>query len=228
MSTAQTEQGSTNKPYSYEYPRPAVTVDVVVLSFRGDALEVLLIRRGHDPFAGMWALPGGFVEMDEDLATAAARELQEETQLSGAPMTQIGAFGAPGRDPRGRTISVAYMALLSPRQREQANLRAASDAAEVAWQPLAGPPPLAFDHAQILACVRERLRSVWQVDGAAFALLGEQFTFAQAQSLYLAIMHEPLSEQLFRTRLLDGGVVEGAGADTAGTPAETVRYRRTG
>ena len=228
LSTAQTEQGSTHKPYCYEYPRPAVTVDVVVLSFPGEELEVLLIRRRHDPFAGMWALPGGFVEEDEDLVTAAARELEEETKLSGAPMVQIGAFGAPGRDPRGRTISVAYLALLSPQQRSQASLRAESDAAEVAWQPLAGLPQLAFDHRLIIDCARERLRAAWQPDGAALALLPDLFTFAQAQSLYAAVMQERLSEQLFRSKLLNSGVVEIAGAGSAHLADGNERYRRTG
>src|SRR4051794_19316530 len=96
-------------PYCYDYPRPAVTVDLVVFSLSGDELRVLLIRRKADPFAGRWALPGGFLEMDEPIADGARRELREETGLEAAgPLALIGVFGDPGRDPRGRTISLAH------------------------------------------------------------------------------------------------------------------------
>ena len=98
--------------FTYEYPRPAVTCDVVAFTMRADDLAVLLIRRKRDPFAGHWALPGGFVDRDEALGRAAARELAEETGLTGVKMDQLGAYGDPGRDPRGHTVSVAYVAFL--------------------------------------------------------------------------------------------------------------------
>ena len=125
-----------------------VTVDAVVVAQRGDAKSVLLIRRGHEPFAGSWALPGGFVDTDEHLEDAARRELHEETGLRIGDLIQIGAFGDPNRDPRGRAISVAFLAILDSEPAPQAG----DDAAEARWFPIDRPPTtLAFDHEQILA-----------------------------------------------------------------------------
>lgn len=142
------------KKYVYNYPRPAVTVDVVIVS-REKAPRVLLVRRKHDPFAGMWAIPGGFVEMDESLEESARRELREETGVEAEQLTQLRTFGDPGRDPRGRTISVVYLARV---QASQVRPQAADDAAAVGWHCLRRLPPLAFDHAAILGCVRQELR----------------------------------------------------------------------
>jgi 8-oxo-dGTP diphosphatase len=139
--------------FIYDYPRPAVTVDVVIVSDEPDP-RVLLIRRKHDPFAGMWALPGGFVEMDESLEAAARRELYEETGVQAEELDQLHTFGDPGRDPRGRTISVAYLAIVDAVKLKP---RAADDAAETGRYSLRQPPPLAFDHAEILACARRWL-----------------------------------------------------------------------
>ncbi|MBX9677656.1 MAG: NUDIX hydrolase [Gemmataceae bacterium] len=132
---------------------PAVTADVAIAS-KGTPRSILLIRRERDPFAGAWALPGGFIEMDETLEASARRELQEETGLSTRYLEQIGIFGDPGRGPRGRTISIAYLAEVDPAKIEPA---ATDDAAEVGWFSLQRPPKLAFDHAKILAAVRKRL-----------------------------------------------------------------------
>jgi 8-oxo-dGTP diphosphatase len=143
------------KPYCYEYPRPAVTVDVVIVT-RERTPRVLLIRRKHDPFEGMWAIPGGFVDMDEPLDAAARRELREETGVEVAELEQLHTFGDPGRDPRGRVIAVAYLARVKA---GDVNPAAADDAAAVGWHRLDRLPPLAFDHDQILACARRRLRA---------------------------------------------------------------------
>jgi 8-oxo-dGTP diphosphatase len=143
------------KKYCYDYPRPAVTVDIVIVS-REARPRVLLIRRKQEPYAGWWALPGGFVEMDESLADAARRELAEETGVHARDVEQLHTFGAPERDPRGRTISVVYLARVDP---AHVRPRASDDAAEVGWHSLKRPPArLAFDHAEILALVRKRLR----------------------------------------------------------------------
>jgi 8-oxo-dGTP diphosphatase len=142
------------KKYTYDYPRPAVTVDVAVVT-RQARPQVLLIRRKHPPFAGMWALPGGFVEMAESLEAAARRELFEETGIKGLKLEQVHTFGDPGRDPRGRTISVVYLARV---KLAQVKPRAGDDAAQTAWHSLHRLPVLAFDHEQILAVVRKYLK----------------------------------------------------------------------
>jgi 8-oxo-dGTP diphosphatase len=135
------------KSFCYEYPRPAVAVDVVVQSRDG---HVLLVRRRNEPYKGRWALPGGFVEIDERLADAAVRELAEEAGLTGLELRPVGVFDEPGRDPRGRTISVAF----SGRVGERSWPRAGSDAADARWIPLDDLPPTAFDHDRIIAAAR--------------------------------------------------------------------------
>ena len=131
--------------YSYPYPRPMLTADCVVTNARG---EVLLVRRGNDPFRGHWALPGGFMEMDETIEHCAARELREETGIAvdESALRLVGVYSAPGRDPRGRTVTAAYAVRL-----DDGVATAGDDAAEVRWWPLAALPPLAFDHARILS-----------------------------------------------------------------------------
>lgn len=139
-------------PYTYAFPHPAVTVDIVLLR-RGDpGVEVLLIQRAHPPFAEHWALPGGFVDQGETLAQAAHRELEEETGLRETQLQQLAAFGTPGRDPRGWVISIAFWGWLED---DLSIVRAGDDASHAAWWPLAQLPPLAFDHAQILATAQE-------------------------------------------------------------------------
>jgi 8-oxo-dGTP diphosphatase len=142
------------KKYAYDYPRPAVTVDIVIVT-REAKPRVLLIRRKHAPYEGKWALPGGFVDMDEPLEGAARRELYEETGVRTGTLRQLQTFGDPQRDPRGRTISVVYLAEVNP---GDVKPEAADDAAAVAWFSLRRPPQLAFDHAEILAAARRRLK----------------------------------------------------------------------
>jgi len=140
-------------PYTYDYPRPSVTVDMVVVT-REAKPRVLLIRRKKDPFAGTWAIPGGFVDPGESLVAAAERELREETGVENVCLEQLAAFGDPGRDPRGWTVSVAFVA----RVPADTQATAADDAAEVGWHALDDlPKRLAFDHGRILARARARL-----------------------------------------------------------------------
>ncbi|MDO4218191.1 MAG: NUDIX hydrolase [Bacteroidales bacterium] len=132
--------------YSYRYPRPSVTADIAILTSHGD--EVLLIRRGNDPYKGMWALPGGFFDMeDDDIACTARRELQEETGLSDIPLFEVCTASRRNRDPRGRTISVIFTAKVDP---SQVKPHAGDDAAEAAWFPINALPPMAFDHEEIM------------------------------------------------------------------------------
>ncbi len=134
--------------YSYPYPRPAVTVDIVLLSGQASPRHILLIRRKNPPFQNQWALPGGFVDQDEDLESAAQRELAEETGITGLKLTQLQTFGKPGRDPRGHTVSIVYLSVLDA---EPDGLLAASDAAEARWFSTDTLPTLAFDHSNIIA-----------------------------------------------------------------------------
>jgi 8-oxo-dGTP diphosphatase len=139
--------------HSYDYPRPALTVDLAVVT-REARPRTLLIRRQKEPFAGSWALPGGFVDSNERLADAARRELLEETGVRVAGLEQLYTAGDPGRDPRGWVVSVAYLAQVDP---DAVKPVAADDAVEVGWFPLDDLPPLAFDHAMLLERARVRL-----------------------------------------------------------------------
>jgi 8-oxo-dGTP diphosphatase len=142
------------KRYTYDYPRPAVTVDIIVVT-KERKPRVLLIRRKNEPFAGTWAIPGGFVDMEESLEDAAKRELKEETNLELDDLEQLHTFGDPGRDPRGRVIAVAYLIRVDFKKVQP---RAGDDAAETGWHSLVEPPPLAFDHAKILDHARQHLK----------------------------------------------------------------------
>ncbi|HEY1562950.1 MAG TPA: NUDIX hydrolase [Caulobacteraceae bacterium] len=135
-------------PYTYDHPRPAVTADVAAFTRREGALCLLLVQRGGEPFAGQWALPGGFPDPDEDLEACARRELKEEAGVEAAALTVFGQFSAPDRDPRGRTISVAFLTVLEP---VAADPKGADDAAQARWWPVDSLPKLAFDHAEIVA-----------------------------------------------------------------------------
>lgn len=141
--------------YVYEFPRPAVTVDAVVFRHKSD-WEVLLIKRDHPPFEGYWALPGGFVDETETLEQAVERELYEETSLRGVKLTQLKAFSHPLRDPRGRTISVAFVGIL---ENPDVDAHAQDDARELGWFELDSLPDLAFDHREIVDTAIEWLET---------------------------------------------------------------------
>ncbi len=201
-------------PYTYPYPRPSVTVDCVIFGWDGgDALQVLLIQRAKAPFAGKWALPGGFVDMDESLEAAALRELREETGVEDIFIEQLFTFGTPGRDPRGRVISVAYFALINL---EDHPVRPADDAQRVQWFPIDQLPPLAFDHDQIFAVALERLQAKVRYQPIGFELLPSTFTLGQLQRLYEAVLGPDvkLNKRNFRTRILKMGVLREKGMQT--------------
>ncbi len=214
-------------PYTYEHPRPSVTVDCVIFGYEpGDEIKVLLIRRGQDPFKGKWALPGGFVGMEEDLETSALRELEEETGVRDVFIEQLFTFGQPGRDPRGRVISVAYYALVNLQAHP---IKASSDADQAAWFPVDRPPELAFDHADILDAALRRLRAKVRYQPIGFELLPEQFTLSQLQELYESILGvKELNKRNFRKRILDMGVLKEMGKqeNVAHRPATLYSFDR--
>lgn len=195
-------------PHCYDYPRPAVTTDVVVFTLRHERLSVLLIRRAREPYADAWALPGGFIEPDETLEQGALRELQEETGLTHVYLEQLYTFGEPERDPRGRVISVAYLALAPW---EELQPVAASDAAALDWFDVAQLPPLAFDHQDILLLAHARLRAKLSYSTLAFKLLPEIFTFHELQRVYEIIKEQTLDKRNFRKFIRSLNVLQETG-----------------
>ena len=185
--------------HSYEYPRPALTVDCVVFGLDDDGLKVLLVKRDLEPFAGRWALPGGFVHMEESLDEAARRELAEETGLDKVFLEQLYSFGAVDRDPRGRVVTVAYYALV---RLSDHRVRAATDAREACWFAIWDMPALAFDHEQIAQAALERLRGKLRYKPIGFELLPAKFTLTQLQKLYEAILEQQLDKRNFRKKIL--------------------------
>ncbi|MCY1018608.1 NUDIX hydrolase [Pyxidicoccus sp. MSG2] len=191
--------------HTYEYPRPALTVDCVVFGQDEDDLKVLLIRRGVEPYAGRWALPGGFVRMEESLDAAARRELEEEAGIRPGHMEQLYTFGDPGRDPRGRVVTVAYFALV---KLSDHTLHAATDAREAAWFSVWDAPKLAFDHADVLATALQRLKGKVRYQPIGFELLPPKFTLTQLQRLYEVILERQLDKRNFRKKILAMDLLE--------------------
>lgn len=191
-------------PFSYEYARAATAVDCVVFGFDDGELKVLLIQRALDPFAGGWALPGGFVRLDETLDAAARRELAEEAGLAEVYLEQLYTFGTVDRDPRERVISVAYYALVSLAGHPP---RAATDAKAAAWFAVADLPTLAFDHDRIVAAAVDRLRGKVRYQPVGFELLPAKFTLSQLQHLYEAVLERPLDKRNFRKKILSTGLL---------------------
>ena len=180
---------------TYDYARPALTVDCVVFGVDADDLRVLLIERALPPFEGKWALPGGFVRVDEPLENAARRELEEETGLSKVYLEQLYTFGAVDRDPRERVVSVAYYALVNLRDH---HIHAATDARDAAWFGVNDVPRLAFDHAEVLQTALARLRGKLRYQPIGFELLPKKFTLSQLQHLYEVVLERELDKRNFR------------------------------
>ena len=192
-------------PHTYTYPHPAVTTDIVIFTIRQSELKVLLIKRALEPFQGCWALPGGFVEMDENLEQGARRELEEETGVTGVYLEQLYTFGQPDRDPRERVITVAYYALIPS---DKIELRAATDAEGVGWFGIEEVPNLAFDHPTILHMAKQRLVAKLDYSTIAFQFMPVEFTLSELQQVHETILSEPIDKRNFRKRILALNVIE--------------------
>lgn len=198
--------------FTYDYPRPALTVDCILLGFAPDEasgdLKVLLIERDLEPFAGKWALPGGFVQMDETLEEAARRELQEESGVSDVYLEQLYTFGDLNRDPRGRTVSVAYFALV---RLADFTLNASTDARAAKWFSIRSVPKLAFDHDNILETAVQRIKGKVRYQPIGFELLPKKFTLSALQRLYEIVLETELDKRNFRKKLLTFGLLKPLG-----------------
>ena len=207
--------------YTYDYPRPAVTTDCVIFGYDGKELKVLLIERGIEPFKGCWAFPGGFLNMDEDALAGARRELEEETGLENAFIEQFHTFSEPGRDPRGRVITIAHYALVKIQEVEGGD-----DAAQARWFPIGEVPPLAFDHDRILRMAMSRLKEKIHFEPVGFELLPDVFTMPQLQNLYESILEVHFDRRNFASKMLKLGILEDTGDRPAGASSRIpVSYR---
>lgn len=214
-------------PYTYEYPHPSVTVDCVIfgINFDEKKLEVLSIVRGKEPFAGKWANPGGFVNENEDLDAAAARELEEETGAQIEFMEQLYTFGTPGRDPRGHVITVAYYALA-----KKVNVQGSDDAARAEWKSVDWllSQELAFDHNKILAMALSRLQAKIRYAPIGFNLLPENFTMADLHELYSIVLQRKIDPTNFRKKILMMNILEEVGVqtDVKHRPAKIYKFNK--
>lgn len=181
-----------------KFERPSVTVDVILFTVQGNDLKVLLVKRDVEPFKDMWAIPGGFVRIEESLEEAAKRELLEETNVKDVYLEQLYTFGSPKRDPRTRVITVAYFALVNA---EKFKLKASTDVKDVAWFSMYGLPEIAFDHKNILDYALKRIRWKLAYTTVAFSLLPEKFTLTQLQSIYEIIFNKKFDKRNFRKKI---------------------------
>ncbi|MBN1911915.1 MAG: NUDIX hydrolase [Pirellulales bacterium] len=213
--------------HEYEFPRAALTVDCVVFGLDDEDLKVLLIERDLPPFEGRWALPGGFVRLDETLDDAARRELCEETGLERVYLEQLYTFGDLDRDPRERVVTVAYYALV---RLSDHRVQAATDARQAAWFAIDDLPRLAFDHERILAMAHERLRGKVRYQPIGFELLPPKFALRQLQHLYEVILDRPLDKRNFRKKILAMDILvelDEVETDVAHRAARLYRFDKT-
>ncbi len=191
--------------YSYKYSRAALTVDCVVFGLdEENTLKVMLIKRKLPPFAGEWALPGGFVRVEESVDAAAKRELKEETGIENVFLEQLYTFGEVERDPRERVVTVAYYALVNL---QDYDIHADTDASDAQWFAMNSLPPLAFDHSQILQVAIARLQGKLRYEPIGFELLPQKFTLSQLQKLYETVLGEILDKRNFRKKILKMGLL---------------------
>lgn len=190
-----------------DYPKPSVTADIIIFTIKNNDLKVLLIKRKLKPFKEMWAIPGGFVHLNEDLEQAAKRELEEETGVKEVYLEQLYTFGDVHRDPRGRVITIAYFALINLEKSKQ-KLKASTDASEARWFSISSLPSLSFDHNKILKYAIKRLKWKFEYTTIAFSLLPEKFTLTQLQKIYEIVFNKEFDKRNFRKKLFSLNILE--------------------
>jgi 8-oxo-dGTP diphosphatase len=229
VSKASAIAGESNR----DFARPYTTVDVVIFTVQGDALEVLLVQRpteAREPFAGLWALPGGFVdvERDADLAACARRKLREKTGVASPYLEQLGSWGSAVRDPRGWSATHAYFALIPAHALQRLTVAKGANAADVGWRRVDALLPrarLAFDHMQILQAAVDRLRSKVEYTSLPAFLLSEPFTLPQLQRTYEAVLGRAVDKSGFRTRMLAADFLDEAGTVESESNRPPMGYR---
>lgn len=210
--------------YTYEYPRPAMTSDCVIFGFDGNAMRILLIERGVEPYKGYWALPGGFMRMNETIEQCAARELQEETGVRDVFLEQFHTFSSVDRDPRGRVVTVAFIALVRPDDYEVAG---GDDATMAIWFDASMLPPLAFDHQDIVAKAKEYLREALKTRPIAFQLLNEAFSLDELRKVYEVINGTTYDRRNFQRKALQSDLLMPTAEDAEYTIQEEPRELRS-
>jgi 8-oxo-dGTP diphosphatase len=206
-----------------------VAVDAIVFGYsKTDGVSVLLIQRKYEPFKNSWAIPGGFVLEDESLEAAVRRELLEETGVELNYLEQLYTFGEPGRDPRQRTIAVAYFGLVKASQYQQ--LKASTDAENAEWFSIKKIPSLAFDHKQIISVAIERLRAKIRYQPIGFELLDKKFPFSDLEKLYIALLGRDINRRNFSKKILSFGFLEETGElskpEGKGRPSKIYRFNQ--
>ncbi|MBC8142492.1 MAG: NUDIX hydrolase [Armatimonadetes bacterium] len=231
---------ATELPDGYDpraFDHPSVSVDVVALTIRDRSLQVLLVQRSEKPYPSYWAIPGGFVPMQEDLDTAAERKLREKTGVGEAApfLEQLYTFGKVNRDPRDRVITVAYYALLPAPDSGLPNAPslgapiAGANASDAQWFDVKELPPLAFDHAEILQVAITRLQGKLGYTSVAYALLADEFTLTELQTVYETILDRTLDKRNFRKKMLSLDILEATGKERrlgAHRPAQLFRWTK--
>lgn len=199
-----------------DYKQPSVTVDIVIFSVIDNDLKVLLIERGVEPFKDRWAIPGGFVQMNESLDEAAQRELIEETGVKDVYLEQLYSFGEINRDPRGRVITISYFALVNA---DRVKLRASTDVKDVKWFSIKKLPILAFDHKKILDYALKRMKWKFEYTCVGFSLLPKKFKLSELQRLYETVFDKQFDKRNFIKKIHALGILKEEGID------ESVPYR---
>lgn len=191
--------------YTYKYQRPNLAVDCVVFGLDEEDLKIILIERDKEPYRGKWALPGGFVHIDESLEDAAKRELKEETGIQDVFLEQLYTFGEVDRDPRERVVAVAYYALVNLRDH---TIQATTDSRNAAWFSVEDVPKLPFDHNRIVDVAHMRLKGKVTYAPIGFELLPKKFTLTQLQRMYEKILDRIIDKRNFRKRILGMGLLK--------------------